>query len=88
MCVHVNVSVNSGIKMRQVMDEGEDGYFSGDQIPVFICELLLCHRLSRNVFGLLSLGLRFKYGWRSERQRDGKGWLEEWKGKDKRWKEL
>ena len=41
--------------MRQVMEEGEDGYFSGDQIPVFICELLLRHRLARNVFGLLSL---------------------------------
>lgn len=39
----------------KVMEEGEDVYFSGDQIPVFICELLLRHRLSRNVFGLLSL---------------------------------
>lgn len=62
----MHVGVSSVIKM-QVMGEGGDGYFSGDQIPVFICELLLCHRLSRNVFGLLSLGLRFKYGERSER---------------------
>lgn len=38
------------------MEESELGYFSGDQIPVFICELLLGHRLSGNVFGLLSLG--------------------------------
>lgn len=60
MCVHVSVS--SAIKMQQVMDEGEDVYFSGDQIPVFICELLLCHRLSGDVFGLLSLGLMLNNG--------------------------
>lgn len=49
---------NNGILCRcwiEVMEEGEDVYFSGDQIPIFICELLLCHRLPRNVFGLLSL---------------------------------
>jgi len=39
-------------------EEGEDGYFSGDQIPVFICELLLRHRLTRNVLGLLTLRRR------------------------------
>lgn len=37
------------------MEESDEGYFSGDQIPIFICKLLLCHRLSRNVSGLLSL---------------------------------
>ena len=54
LCVCVCV-LSCRMKMRQVMEEGEDGYFSGDQIPVFICELLLRHRLARNVFGLLSL---------------------------------
>lgn len=35
--------------------EGEGVYFSGDQIPLFVRELLLHHRLSGNVFGFLSL---------------------------------
>lgn len=35
--------------------EGEDVYFSGDQIPIFVRELLLRHGLSGNVFGFLSL---------------------------------
>ncbi|KAF3853899.1 hypothetical protein F7725_014587 [Dissostichus mawsoni] len=45
-----------GLLGKEVMEEDEDGYFSGDQIPVFICELLLRHRLPRNVSGFLSLG--------------------------------
>lgn len=32
------------------------GYFSGDQIAVAVSELLLRHRFSGNVTGLLSLG--------------------------------
>lgn len=39
-------------------EKEEDVYFSGDQIPVFICELLLRHRLPRNVSGLFSLRWR------------------------------
>lgn len=35
--------------------EGEDVNFSGDQIPLFVRELLLHHGLSGNVFGFLSL---------------------------------
>lgn len=54
-CVCVCVCVSCRIKVRELMKEGDDGYFSGDQIPVFICKLLLCHRLPRNVSGLLSL---------------------------------
>ena len=52
------------------MEEDEDGYFSGDQIPVFVCELLLRHRLPRNVSGLLSLWWKFK----GERMSEGTGW--------------
>lgn len=44
-----------GICRRMDKGEGEDVYFSSDQIPVFIRELLLRHGLSGNVFGFLSL---------------------------------
>lgn len=66
-----------------------DVYFSGDQIPVFICELLLCHRLSGDVFGLLPLKLMFNDGCRSERE-CGMGEVG-WKNrgvKDGSWEEL
>lgn len=46
---------NNRKKSEEEEEEREDVYFSGDQIPVFICELLLRHRLPGNVSGLLSL---------------------------------
>lgn len=51
-----------GRTVQRSVGDGEDDYFSGDQIAVLVCELLLHYRLSRNVFGILSLGQRFKYG--------------------------
>lgn len=53
--------------MRRWLKGLWDVYFSGDQISVFVHELLLRDRLPRNVFGLLSL----RWATEGERQVEG-----------------